>query len=526
MFFWNIYRYLRQNYSFPFLSVLPASSMDQLPEDLLFMVLQHAQNTPEQRSFANFLLTCRRGYNIGLPMFCNAIALHDNNLEAFLTGFPSRNLHLVRFLTVELTDCTYVFLDYLARQRQHRRLQRLAVVLTQMVNLSTFSFIYNDRTCPNPRQEQIPGYIIAGLVDGLPMSCVNLEIDTHGLDDFEPLAAHLCDSLRHVLPRLQHLRLRMGWICPAIFVTGGTTETFVTGLRDPGELRPVVASSLKTVVMNYRIGLWNSRCCGDFDRHSAYVPFLEILPEMAALGAFPAIERLWIVYKPHIQFMAPQYISYKRCDVIQNQTWAIPFISATCPNVAQNRNVCLIRTPEGREVLTHDDYLEQFIEGETWVTIPNGCSVPAAAIGTRGLISSNPLPVVDLAPYQPFFDQCTCNFHLLWRNERITGRQLMSAILREDPLDESPVLIICPQGWRWSGNPFGSLLEPLVVWTHFRDLCFFANGAGQLGMSYRRDGAILSHVHSWAFWRDITVRRLIWHHHQQCNAQPLSCCWE
>lgn len=59
------------------------------------------------------------------------------------------------------------------------------------------------------------------LLEALPKSCIDVELDTRGRDDdrvcyFNPDYndhVHLCPTIRNLLPRLQHVRLRLGSLC-------------------------------------------------------------------------------------------------------------------------------------------------------------------------------------------------------------------------------------------------------------------------------------------------------------------------
>lgn len=81
---------------------------------------------------------------------------------------------------------------------------------------------------------------IAALLAALPLSCVNLELDTRGREDdracgFYPVygSTHLCPTIRDLLPRLRHLRLRLGTLCSHLFLAphdDGDTYTPVASL--------------------------------------------------------------------------------------------------------------------------------------------------------------------------------------------------------------------------------------------------------------------------------------------------------
>jgi hypothetical protein len=49
------------------------------------------------------------------------------------------------------------------------------------------------------------------MLDALPDSCIYLELDTWGKDYRRKIeVVHVCDGIRRVLPRLQHVRIRLG----------------------------------------------------------------------------------------------------------------------------------------------------------------------------------------------------------------------------------------------------------------------------------------------------------------------------
>lgn len=410
------------------------------------MILQHAQNTPNQSSFVACLLCCHLWYNLGLSLLCNGITLRNTNLQAFLSRFPSRNLASVRFLTISI-EASYDDLE-LFGSIQARRLQRLSEAIPRMINLSSFSFTFSDPRSGNPHPLQLPRPVITELVYSLPTSCVNLEIDTNGLDFLVPHTPHLCHALRFVLPRLQHLRLRLADICPGIFAWGFNRDGTI---EDPVDINPMAAPSLKTIVINCRTGIWSAGACGRRPKTDAHIALLHRLYEFAARGAFPAIERLWLVHKPRLQFIGSQFLCYQRCDIIQNHTWAIPFIPGMYPSFAENPDVCLMRTPEGQEVLLDEPVAERLVEGQTWETTLSGSRLPAAVMRRWNLECAKPRLPSNLELHQGM-QHCSCSFHSLRRNESITGVKMMSPVQREGIIDDVPVRVICPEGWRWVEN--------------------------------------------------------------------------
>ena len=445
------------------LTIIYSASMDRLPQELLHIILKYAQSTSKQASFISCLLCCHLWYKIGRPLLHNGISLRNTNLQSFLRRFPSKDFSNIRLLTMLIEasfDDPTVF-----GPNQARRVQRLGALLPQMVNLSTFSFTFTNPRTWGPYDVQIPRSIIIELVENLPASCVSLEIDTNGLDFLEPHQPHLCDKLRHILPRLHHLRLRLADVCPGIFATGfnpdGTRESTITS---------VMAPCLKTAIINCCTGLWYSGACGIEPKTDGDMSLIPDLHDFASCGNFPVIERLWIIHRPHVEPMGPQYLSYQRCDIVKNQTWGIPFLPEFGHAYPVDQIAYLVRSLKGQEFLCRNEsVIEQLVaEEQTWQTTLSKINVPAAVMMRWDFEKEQPLRFFDLTAYR--ITSCDrCDFHVLWRNERVTGLRLMGPVLTEGLMDDDRMAMMpkCPEGWRWVGN----LLEP-VAWCWA--FCFFA----------------------------------------------------
>lgn len=439
------------------LSFAITSSMDQLPEHLLYIVLQNVRGMSKQSSFFSCLLSCRLWYDIGLPLLHNAITLRNRNLKNFLFRFQPKNLASVKHLTI-LSEASW---DDLERQGvdQARRLQQLSKVLPGMVNLSTFSFTFRDERSHNAHPLQMPRPIITELVKNLPASVVSLEIDTDGLDWFVTHTPHLCEKLRDILPQLHHLRLRLAEVCPGVFATGFNRDGT---MADEPEITPVVAPSLRTAVINCRTGNWSTGACGVRPHVVGYTPLILRLWDFATCGSFPAIEHLWVVYKPSERWIGPHWDCYKRSDIISCQTWGVPFVCGTCPSFRhfqEHQWANLVRTPEGQQFLGGDEsVVEQVAEGKMWVTTLSGSRVPAAVMERWDFEYARPVPLLNLKPYRAV-RSCKCIFHNLWRNETVSGCRLLGVTSRDGVMNSSPEPVICPEGFRW--NRDHSKLEPL-----------------------------------------------------------------
>lgn len=110
----------------------------------------------------------------------------------------------------------------------------LAYILSShLPQLTTFSLIVDNEPEDGPgcacSTSRFSSQFLVPIVSSLPVTCVDLEIDTRGADchptrygrsytTFSPRCDHVCVGLEHVLPRLRSLRLRLGGLCPEFFL--------------------------------------------------------------------------------------------------------------------------------------------------------------------------------------------------------------------------------------------------------------------------------------------------------------------
>lgn len=98
-------------------------------------------------------------------------------------------------------------------QQLWRLLEEFGSTLPSLGHLQFFSFLVRGGI----NNFWIPQPLLATLLSNLPTICTSLEIDTSGSDHVEPGTSHLCDTIREILPRLEHLRLDLSTLCPKAF---------------------------------------------------------------------------------------------------------------------------------------------------------------------------------------------------------------------------------------------------------------------------------------------------------------------
>lgn len=443
------------------------------------MILLHVKLTSSTLTFKESLLCCKAWRDAALPLLYGHILLATSNLDAFQRTFNIAHAPFVRSLTV-IIDSVQLAKDlaapypnaFLEDEEDMKRngseesralwqsLRRAPDKLVSMVNLETFSLTVS----PEPRTIGfwIPRPVIAQVIKALPEACVNLEIDARGNDYFEPGSGHVCDTLRGMLPRLRHLRLRLSTLCPAILGSGFNPDE----IESLSSFVPLAAPFLQTLVVNCiprTIFGSQAHICGTF-KENPYTAYATNLPEarVAIVDALclakkasmlPVAESISVLHAlPHSNSDQSVYASLNRCDILKSVTWALPFRNI----MGSQMDSFLIRTPEGREYLSYPWAIEALAEGGLWCETVNGFRLPTFP-STR--VSSShidkDLPLLDTETWKLSNPRKSC---MLWLNEKVSSIQLLSAECRQGLSDITAVRERTPAGWTRS-NDGGQLQE-------------------------------------------------------------------
>lgn len=151
----------------------------------------------------------------------------------------------------------------------------------------------------------LPRPLLATLPSRLPGTCTSVEIDTLDSDRAEPGARHLCEAVRDILPRLEHLRLDLS--APRAKAWEIRNAMPETQLPSRSRASPV--------------GHYNSRLCDSYVErtpvHSAFFHREEAVPDLVyqlqtVIHLLPKLSRCIIIdqsgtlqrrpsFPPHIQ---------------------------------------------------------------------------------------------------------------------------------------------------------------------------------------------------------------------------------
>lgn len=326
--------------------------------------------------------------------------------------------------------CTTSIHDSPTAQALWNYLRNLARALQHMTALTTFSLSITRCKCTF----WLPRDILTDLVRNLPLRCRNLEIDTNNLDQVREevgVDEHLCKAISRVVPNLQHLRLRLTAMCPALFQVASApiletvsvvcinsdplnseTETCrtlpdapATRLNSDGQnVAPHIARSLRALVVS-------SQC-----------PRLKLATVTDVTG------RDWEDSSTHN--------SYSIRDALADKTYASPFVRTVW---GAGCNIWL-RARDGEEIMSNRATISLLAEGLPWKESIDGLRLPAPLfLGQKSIYTVKPLHTATVAEWKAQNPTKSCS---LWTNEEKTGCKLVDyqtfeglgdhAALRED----------------------------------------------------------------------------------------------
>lgn len=306
---------------------------------------------------------------------------------------------------------------------------------------------------------------LSSIVEALPTTCVALEIDwrhstfiQQKLGTAATATAHMCDSIRTVLGRTQHLRLRLPKVCPAVF-----------GEQDKNGFHPVGAPKLKDCIINLsqRTPGTSPRASWAASCDSPHVPHIgsqtwiapvlpSLIPKLQSFAQLnPTLKRLWVIDCQASGQGKNSLAAWIHRDVGCDASWPIPLVNIG----GFLQNAWLARLPTiDSEASTEDkisspETLEALVEDCAWSGDQTGVRLPTPILVARGYERAHH-PLRNRAQLRDEEDlSCT-----LWENELLTGETLLSrgpgALMQVWDLNERT-----PSGWKRANFAGSSMIR-------------------------------------------------------------------
>jgi hypothetical protein len=280
--------------------------ISQLPEEILLsifeLVITSPKGTPESltNDLASCAETCQQWHRIASPLLYQHFVLnlnYDGPSDRDYFNFrppcdlwwwtPSEIPQVaswIQSLTIEL---------HFAEAGTNRRGLPIINVLSLLPNLTTLSV----RAAPLEYQHYLSKHQLQSVVDALPSTITNFELDTKGRDTASWNSSRsnqpLCAAISSKLSQFRHLRLRMGVMCPLLFESLSGWDDKVVHPKH----RRVQMPNLETAIF-FLLGRDFSKprlCCRDYQwslEQSRDQKLLSRLQETVAAGCFPNARRI------------------------------------------------------------------------------------------------------------------------------------------------------------------------------------------------------------------------------------------
>ncbi|KAI1294402.1 hypothetical protein F5Y03DRAFT_387672 [Xylaria venustula] len=436
------------------MATLPTSPIDQLVPDILLEIfnLLALDSRKSNAPLLSSILCCQKWRPLASSVLYRHVVLDQTRLEAFLMNRTKCKLTSLTvkmdLLGVNPGDPSPAIAIANARKNC---LQKLSSVIGEL-NPTTLSLSVD---LPFPCTA-VP--MVIAILNCLPESCTALEIDLKHSGSFVPHMTpdsalpqpHLCESIRRVLPRLEHLRLRLPLLCSDIFCGTPSGQD-----ANPQIIR---APLLKTCLINISLrqpgpsnqGARAAECRGNHAR-TPHIGQLEELPSAlppmeGSIRRFAEknsndLERLWVMdVQPLDLTVLHCYAGWIRRDFLSGESFPIPFWAMGI----FSGGACAARVPSLTDPEVVEDWvskiedLEAVAEGGTWAETQTGARLPSRCLNKYK-------PPANILPGRRYREE-TRTSSMLWHNEDVTGEILLprgpGELMKHWELNE-----ITPPGW-------------------------------------------------------------------------------
>lgn len=449
----------------------PAST---LPDDIVVAIATQLRGDCHTNLRA-FVQVNKQWHQVGHPIFCGNVALSQNTLERFTNSFNAQLYgKYVRSMTLRLEigpskhpnhynpglallglrDGTIVNNEGLPYEHSllPERIARFVRLLPSFTALASFSL----RVDQQPYCDFIPRATLVALLEALPESCKNLELDTGEHFYLNSTNLHICEVLRGILPRMHNVRVRLGGMCGAMFGTGKPTSN---------DFMPIALPVIKTLLVSCSLfGLQAERCGAQMlnsqvDRMHGGDSWTSVIAALTKLTArYGGTMKAASLYVTTVA-SDNDLKTIIRADMLAKESWAIPalMLPPSKPLFGGLHIIpYLVRLPDDSELVAANwDHVETLIEQGLWKDVHGGARLPAYVLGAE----KNGLPSFATGCLEIKAPTRNAETWLLepsewapptrWQNEEQTQTKIFQAEKRtgSDFPSLAPVENIIPAGW-------------------------------------------------------------------------------
>ncbi|WAO91735.1 Hypothetical protein NCS54_00921600 [Fusarium falciforme] len=426
-----------------------------LPPEVLVQIIRDAYRFDDEKStIFSCLLVSQEWRDMALPfLYKDLVLAGSGQMERFLDSHNSSAVRsITRSLTIYLRECCNPSSEL--QERIDNTVCRLAKeVIPNIAALKSFSLTTNCRDF----KLGILRKTISTVLEALPQSCVNLELDTGGKDEASFWLAyhgrnrlegvsHLCHDLRRMLPRMHNVRINLKSMCDAMF--GGRFPDQGFHSIDLPHIRHLLIETSGT-------GARPPCPTSPRKEHSAWRQIIRALQHVAGSQETAPGELTVLGTAIEISRAGTFYQTLMRCHVRGGDdgltTFAFPATDVPSPNSNYKRSL-LVRTEEGGFVVDRIDSYYDIAGGRPWRLAANGARLPVSLFPDTIWASDGQLGIVTEAKWRERYPAKECT---LWEKEREMGMRLVDFEERKNDIRLRTVVERSPEDVAL-GRPFVS----------------------------------------------------------------------
>lgn len=445
-----------------------------LPDDILIVITTQLKRTSSKNGdLFSLLLVSKQWYQITVPILYGNVALTDTTIGKFgrCLNAPRYSFHL-RSLTLHIeakehTTSSYgQVLDFDSHRGTllEEKIVGVSTLIPGMQRLSSFSL-----NLEREKFRMVRRVVIIDLIGRLPDSVTSLEIDTRGQDQCDPhQQIHICDALRAVLPRMQHIRIRLASMCCALFGTR-TREPQPSPRWEPTKLPNlkslVVSCSLPNGQLARRCGrsAWRSEMVypnqvseDNLAWGSVTFGLAELVATQSTIPNDAQVCATIVTKDGYNHWRMPTSFCV---DMGKKESLGVPFMSLGYG--APSEVSWLVRFPNDVELIAESLHeIESLIEAGRWKDVVGALRLPAPIVeaerlGRPSWATGCEEIMVSVEDSNVWRSRNPTKMSMLWRDEEQLNMKLLGAVKRVGEtqyMDTRPIKEELPEGWTRLGN--------------------------------------------------------------------------
>ncbi|KAK2691475.1 hypothetical protein QWA68_008883 [Fusarium oxysporum] len=328
---------------------------------------------------------------------------------------------------------------------QHSFLQLAADVIPRMNNLRSLSLA---------RHHRVPACfikkpIISAILRSIPPSCTSLELalGTSDMIDIGGPEIHLCEDLRPLLRRMQHVHTDMSSLCDAMFGTWDSDDCF----------HPIALPNLQSLHVPC-VGIKNKTLCPERHQQDQGSLWKSIITALQLVVELPDTADADITVlgsvAPLSSYKLDTYTTLLRCHIKKGRTttWAFPTNRYVVGGELQGRSwkMLLVYIRLNHETyMTNKQWIYTLAAGRPWRILNTDARLPAPWSSSAEWMPDEKLRI---KTWEKWAKGSLDEVPMLLKNEELAGMRLIDAEEREGCeevclVEKTPAGFVRPSRW-------------------------------------------------------------------------------